>query len=45
MRIREAIQPYTRFIETQQTTLDESQSALRDAQGAMAALKGQIEAI
>ena len=24
-RIREAIQPYTRFIETQQTTLDESQ--------------------
>ena len=27
MRIREAIQPYTRFIETQQTTLDESQTA------------------
>ena len=45
MRIREAIQPYTRFIETQQTTLDESQRALRDAQGAMAALKAQIEAI
>jgi len=44
-RIREAIQPYTRFIETQQTTLDESQSALREAQGAMAALKAQIEAI
>ena len=44
-RIREAIQPYTRFIETQQTTLDESQRALRDAQGAMAALKAQIEAM
>ena len=44
-RIREAIQPYTRFIETQQTTLDESQRALREAQQAMAALKAQIEAI
>jgi len=44
-RIREAIQPYTRFIETQQTTLSESQGALRDAQQAMAALKGRIEAI
>ncbi|MCU0503659.1 MAG: dynamin family protein [Anaerolineae bacterium] len=44
-RIREAMRPYTRFIETQQTTLDESQAALREAQGAMAALKAQIEAI
>jgi small GTP-binding protein len=44
-RIREAIQPYTRFIEAQQTTLSESQGALRDAQLAMAALRGRIETI
>ena len=44
-RIREAIRPYTRFVEIEQVTLDETQRSLRAAQTAMAGLKGQIEAI
>ena len=44
-RIREAIRPYTRFVEIEQVTLDETQRSLRAAQTAMAGLKGQIEAM
>jgi hypothetical protein len=44
-RIREAIRPYTRFVEIEQVTLDETQQSLRAAQTAMVELKGQIEAL
>ncbi len=44
-RIREAMRPYTRFIEAQQDLLGESQAALAAAQQEMAALKQQIEAL
>jgi hypothetical protein len=43
LRIREAIRPYTRFVEIERVTLEETQWSLRDAHTAMAALKGQIE--
>ena len=44
-RIREAIRPYTRFVQIEEVTLDEADQSLRAAQTAMAELKGQIEAI
>jgi hypothetical protein len=44
-RIREAIRPYTRFVESEQATLGEMEKTLREAQQAMAGLKGQIEKI
>ena len=44
-RIREAIRPYTRFVETQQATLGETESVLRTAQRTMAELAGRIEGI
>ena len=44
-RIREAIRPYTRFVEIEQVTLDETQRSLRAAQQAMAELQAQIEAL
>ena len=44
-RIREAIRPYTRFVETEQGTLDETEKTLREAKRAIAVLRGQIEAM
>ena len=44
-RIREAIRPYTRFVQIEEVTLDEADQSLRAAQTAMAGLKGQIEAM
>jgi small GTP-binding protein len=43
-RIRDATRPYTRFIDTQQATLDNSQAALRGAQTRLAELAAAIEA-
>jgi len=42
-RIREAMRPYTRFVETQQGTLQAAESALRDAQAQMQVLTRQID--
>lgn len=44
-RIREAMRPYTRFVETQQATLDESEQTLREAQRTMGELSEKIERI
>lgn len=42
-RIREAIRPYTRFVEIQGGALDEAQAALRQAQEVMADLAAKIQ--
>jgi small GTP-binding protein len=42
-RIREAVRPYTRFVEMQQVALAETETALRNAQRAMGKLAGRIE--
>ncbi len=44
-RIREAMRPYTRFVETQQATLADTEAALREAQQVMGELAGRIEGI
>jgi hypothetical protein len=44
-RIREAIRPYTRFVETEQATGAETERALRKAQQALAQLRERIEAL
>jgi hypothetical protein len=43
-RIRDAMRPYTRFVETQQATLGETERTLREAQTSLASLSSQIEA-
>ncbi len=45
VRIRDAMRPYTRFVETQQGTLETAETALRDAQAQMQELNGQIESV
>ncbi len=42
-RIREALRPYTRFVETQQATLAQSEAALRAAQEELSRLAAEIE--
>ncbi|MGQ9839661.1 MAG: dynamin family protein [Anaerolineae bacterium] len=42
-RIREALRPYTRFVETQQATLAQTEAALRAAQDELQRLAAQIE--
>ena len=42
-RIRDAMRPYTRFVEAQHGTLDDTERALQDAQKMIAELAGQIE--
>ncbi len=44
-RIREAMRPYTRFVETQQSTLAETEATLKTAQQAMTEMRGKIEAL
>jgi small GTP-binding protein len=44
-RIREAMRPYTRFVETQQTTLAETESALHEASRTMGELAERIEGL
>jgi small GTP-binding protein len=40
--IRDAMRPYTRFVETQQTSLGETEQTLRKAQGDLQALAAQV---
>lgn len=42
-RIREALRPYTRFVETQQATLAQTEAALRSAQDELQRLAAEIE--
>lgn len=42
-RIRQALRPYTRFVETQQATLAETEAALRTAQDELQRLAAEIE--
>ena len=44
-RIREAMRPYTRFVEMQQATLADTEAALHRAQRAMEELAGRIETL
>lgn len=43
--IRAAMRPYTRFVETQQATLGETEQALRAAQGDLQALAARVNAL
>lgn len=42
-RIRDAMRPYTRFVETQQSTLTHTEATLRDAQDQLRRLSAEIE--